>query len=133
VAVAEFSFTNWQFRYPELVQYVPEGMANAYFAEATLYLDNSDRSPVQDVTRRGLILGMIVAHIAKLNAPVNDGETQQLVGRISNAAEGSVSVATAMTVPGTAEWFAQTQPGIAAYQALASTRTFRYFTGGRRW
>lgn len=133
MAVASFDFSGWQFRYPELVPCVPEGMATAYFAEAGLYLDNTDCSPVQDVTTRALILGMITAHIAKLNAPVNDGEQQQLVGRISNASEGSVSVATAMTVPGSAEWFAQTQPGLAAWQALARFRTFRYFTGRRRW
>lgn len=138
MAVATIDWSNWSFRYPDLVPYVTEGLATAYFAEAGLYLDNTDCSPIQNVARRGLILGMIAAHIALLNAPVNDGEAQKLVGRISNASEGSVSVATALTVPGSAEWFAQTQPGFAAWQAMAAYRTFRYFPGPqlhgfRRW
>jgi hypothetical protein len=131
--IVVFSYSQWQFRYPELAAFVPAGMAAAYFAEAGLYVDNSPCGIVTDLGRRALILNMLVAHLAALNAPLNGQPSSPLVGRISNASEGSVSVATALTVPGSAEWFATTKYGLAAWQALAPYRTARYVPGPGAW
>lgn len=135
MGVVTFRYDLWQFQYPELAQ-VPEGTASAYFEEATLFLDNSEFSVVRDVGKRALMLGMLVAHIAKLRYPLNGEAPSTLVGRISNASEGSVSVATDMTVPGSAEWYAQTQYGMSYWAASAPYRTMRYVPGaffGRRF
>ena len=127
--IVVFDYSAWQFRYPQLAIYVPAGMAAEFFAEAGLYLPNTPCSVVCDLGQRALILGMIVAHLALLNVSVDGQPVSTLVGRISNASEGSVSVATALTVPGSAEWFAQTRPGFSAWQAMAPYRTARYFPG----
>jgi hypothetical protein len=129
--VAVLDYTIWSFRYPELRRRVPLGMAQAFFEEAGLYLNNSACSRVRDVGTRAIILGMITAHIAAMRAPLENGdEASPLVGRISNASEGSVSVATVLEgVPGTAAWWTQTKYGLQAWQALAPYRTARYLRG----
>lgn len=126
-----FDYQAWAFRYPEIAQSVPQGMAQALYAEAGLYLFPGDGSLVTDEGQRLLILNMIVAHIALLRTMTRNG----LIGRVTSASEGSVSVSVAaMTVPGSAEWFALTGPGLSAWAALAPFRTARVILGpgGRR-
>lgn len=125
--IVQFDYIVWSMRYSELSGSVPQPLAQAYFDEATLFLNNTPRSPVRDMVARAVILGMLTAHIAQLNAPLNGQASSSLVGRISNASEGSVSVATDMgTQPARAAWLNQTKYGAAAYQAMTP-----YFTGGR--
>lgn len=122
MAIATFNYSVWSARYPELVPFVSADLGTALFAEAGLYLDNSDCSPVPDVTVRGMLLNMLVAHIGKLTQT-------ELVGRVSNASEGSVSVASEMNTPGSAAWFEQTPYGAAFWQATAVLRTMHYVPG----
>lgn len=129
MAVVAFNFVQWATRFPELAATVAQPQATLFFAEAGLYLDNTDCSQVQDVTTRGLILNLITAHIAALSVRAT---TTPVVGRINNAAEGSVSVGTEYQVPGSAAWFAQTPYGASAWQALAGYRTARYVPGPQR-
>lgn len=126
---AVFVYPTWALRFPELASSVGEPLAAMYWAEATDQLDPSASSVVQDVGRRTRILNLLTAHIAKLNAPIGGQEASDLVGRISSASEGSVSVSTELNVPGSASWFAQTRYGIEAWQALAPFRTARYVPG----
>jgi hypothetical protein len=118
MTVFVFDYGAWILRFPEFSAAVSPPLAAAYFAEATLYVSNDDCSRVQDATQRALILNLTTAHIAALNAPVNEGESQSLVGRISNASEGSVSVATELKTPDSAAWWAQTKYGLQAWQAM---------------
>ena len=103
-----------------------------YFAEAGLYLDNTDASPVpynppSDVTRL-MLLNMITAHIAFLRKP----GASPLVGRVSNATEGSVSVATDVgQQSASAQFWLQSPYGFSYWQATASYRTARYVPGPR--
>jgi hypothetical protein len=121
--VATFSFDDWLARYPEFQDVVSKATATAMFAEATLYLAADASSPVADVGQRTVILGMITAHIAALSQ-------RDLVGRISNASEGTVSVQTDMGPPsGSAAWWQQTRSGASAWQALAGLRTMHYLPG----
>jgi hypothetical protein len=126
VPAVVFDDQAWRFRYPELSDSVPAGMAQALFAEAGLYLFPGDGSLVTDEGQRLIILQMIVAHIAQLRSQVGTG----LVGRITSASEGSVSVSVApMSLPGSAEWFGLTAYGITAWGAMAQYRTARYVPG----
>ena len=127
MAVAVFDYALWAARYPEQAAFVAEPLAEAYFLEAELYLNNTDGSVVTDVPVRLLLLNMLVAHIAILNNPERGG----LVGRIETATEGSVTVAVEMAEPGTAAWFMQSTPGAAFWQATVRYRTMRYFVGPR--
>ena len=123
--VAIFDYTIWSARYPELAGEVDAPAASAYFDEAGLYLNNTAASLVADLTRRLTLLNMLTAHIAALNKP----KSSTLVGRISNASEGTVSVQAEYAPPGTAAWFVQTKYGAAFWQATAYLRTMRYVPG----
>ena len=125
-AIATFNFNLWQARYPEFIT-VSEPLANLYFAEAGLYLNNAGAGPVDDASIQLLLLNMITAHIAKLNAKVNGVSSPDVVGRVTNAGEGSVSVTVEVDLaPGSAQWFAQTKYGFAFWQASARFRTANY-------
>ena len=93
--------------------------ASGAFADATLYLDNTDQSVVQDIGQRSSLLNMLVAHLLKI-------ATMQLVGRISGASEGSVSVSTEFHGPGSMWWYNSTIYGASFVQATAKYRTGRY-------
>ena len=130
VGVVTFDYAIWSARYPELAALVSQPQAQAYFYEATLYCDNSPCSPVQDPTQLGVLLGMVTAHIAALNAALNGQPSSPLVGRINSATEGSVSVQAQMdAAPGSAQWFNQTKYGAAFWQATVQYRSMRYVPG----
>lgn len=127
-----FDYAGWAARYPEFSS-VSQATAQAYFNEAQLYMDNTGSSPVADDSvggQRSMLLNMVTAHIAALNSGVNGQAPSSLVGRISNASEGSVSVAAQMDVSaGSAQWFAQTKYGIAFWQATTQFRMMLYAPG----
>jgi hypothetical protein len=125
--VVSFNYPGWAARYPELASWVNATLAAAYFAEAAIYCDNTPCSIVGNLDQRAVLLNMLTAHIAALNAPLNGQPASPLVGRINSATEGSVSVQTAYDVPaGTAQWYAQTKYGAAYWAASAQYRTMRY-------
>jgi hypothetical protein len=130
--VVQFDYDSWTTRYPELAA-VPEALAELYFNEATLYCRNDGSGQVSSSDTQSMLLNMLTAHIAKINIPVNGQPSPDTVGRISNASEGSVSVALEMQYPpGTAQWFAQTKYGAAYWAAAAAYRTMQYFPGPQR-
>ena len=145
--VVTFSFADWSTRYPELAASVFQAQAQLYFNEAGLYCDNTPTSIITDASpggEREILLNMVTAHIAALNAPLNGQPSSPLVGRISAGTQGSVSVQTQMDVaPGSAQWFNQTKYGAAYWAATTKYRTMLYvrgpvpianpFTHRRRW
>lgn len=129
MAVAVFNYAMWAARYPALAPVVDEALATAYFAEAGVYLDNTDCSIVSDVTVRLVYLNMLVAHIALLNGASAAGAAG-LVGRIASATEGSVTINADLNArPGSEQWYAQTQPGLSFWTATAAYRTMQYVPG----
>jgi len=131
--VVAFSYSGWSTRYPELAFSVSQPLAQMYFNEAQLYCDNTPTSSIRDASpggQREMLLNMVTAHIAALNAPLNSQESSPLVGRISNATQGSVSVAAQNDYPpGTVQWFQQTKYGAAFWTATAQYRTMHYVPG----
>lgn len=125
--ISVFVYADWSARYPELSAWTSPQLAAMYFLEAGLYLDNTPTSPVSDIPTRTMLLYMLVAHIASINSPLNGQASSPLVGRISNATEGSVSVHTEMeSFPGSANWFNSSKYGAAFWQATLSYRQARY-------
>lgn len=95
-----------------------------------MYLNNTDNSRVSDVGQRGVLLNMLTAHIAALNSGVNGNAPSGLVGRISSASQGSVSVSADMGPTTNSEaWYQQTKYGAAYWQATAPYRTAIYVPG----
>lgn len=125
--VVVFNYAAWVLAFPEFAG-VTDPVAQRYFNEATLYLNNTPRSVVVDTTRRAALLDLLTAHIAKLYANIAAGN--DLVGRIDSATEGSVSVHAEMPgVTANSAWFMQTPYGAAYWQATAQYRTMRYVPG----
>lgn len=127
-----FDVQAWQTRYPALFTTVGAEGAQACFDQASLFLANDETSPVPDLTRRGLLLGLITAHLAQLGfggaAPGTDQPA--LVGRITSARMGSVAVEADMgPVTASQAWWVQTPYGAAYWAATASLRTARYVPG----
>ena len=104
-----------------------------YFDRATLMFANAGWTGA--LPQAPTLLNLLTAHIAWLNAPrdANDNPSSAgqpaspLVGRISNASEGSVSVQTENDYPpGSAQWFQQTKYGAIYWQMAAQFRTMHY-------
>lgn len=128
-ATASFDYQVFKLRYPEF-NAVPEALVAQYFIEATLFHANNGSGPVCDAPTQLLLLNMVTAHIAQLNAPAAvppQPGSPQMVGAISSASEGSVSVsATNNYPPGSAQWWQQTKYGSSYWTATAAYRTMHY-------
>jgi hypothetical protein len=129
-AVATFDYDAWLALYPEFSN-VTEDQADLSFDLATLFLRNDGTGPVCAVSAQLSLLNMLTAHIAFIGyGDSKSGGATGLVGRISGATEGSVSVQTENQYPpGSAQWFQQTKYGAMFWQATAAFRTFRYRIG----
>lgn len=132
MAIAKFDYNLWVACFPELSQ-VNEAMAGMFFRTAEIMLNNTDTSMVSDATVRLDMLNYIVAHIASLRGyPTKAGKTASpsgVVGRISNATEGSVSVGTTLDLSGdsnSAAFWTQTQYGMIFWKMIAPYRGFKY-------
>lgn len=120
-----FDPTAFKARYPEFAA-VANPALQSCFDEAGFYLSNANNSPVQNVTRRAVLLNMLTAHIAFIGGKLSADGMPRPVGRTSNASEGSVSAGFEYLTPGTHAWFTQSQYGAAFWQATSSLRGFRY-------
>ena len=115
---------------------IDAGVLGRNFTRATLQLNNSCQSLVCDANQRELLLELLVAHITELNNGTNDGNGNinpptGVVGRISSATEGSVSLGNAeYSAPANANqaYYIQTTYGAEFWQATAKYRTMRYIT-----
>ena len=139
MAVVVFNYDQWLTLYPQFTTTVTtEAQGQEYFYQAQMYCSNGTCAPIPYEPTftpprydRAIILNLLTAHIAALFAGYVAGgqlvPPSALVGRISNASEGSVSVATDMgTQPMSAAWYNQTPFGAMAYTTMAPYRTARY-------
>lgn len=131
--IVSFNYANWVALFPQFT-YIGPDQAQQWFNLATTYCRNDGGGPVTDPNMQTTLLNLLTAHIAQLFAPnPNDQSSSNLVGRISNASEGSVSVATENNYPpGSAQWYQQTKFGSAYWEASKPFRTMRYLPGPPR-
>lgn len=136
MAVASFDLEAFRARYPEFAT-VADSTIEAYWDEASLYLNNTNCSRVSNIAMRGLLLNMLTAHLAALFSGVNGNPPSGIVGRVSSATEGSVSIAASMEgVTAASAWFMQTPYGAQFWQATAQYRQMVYRPGSSlppRW
>lgn len=127
MSVVAFNETAFLARYPEFVGTL-SGVLPLYFAEAGLFLNNTDSSTVDDAAIRTLFLWMLTAHLALLNTGYPGQSPQGIVGRIDHATEGTVSVSAVMGPPsGSGAWYQQTRYGAEYWAASSRFRTLRFF------
>jgi hypothetical protein len=121
-----FNYATWSARYPEFATTVTAPSAQEFFNEATLYCDNTGTGPAACNPNLPMFLNMLTAHIAQLNVGSAIQPVNAVVGRISNASEGSVSVAAEYSGERKGrEWYIQTKYGAAYWAATAQYRSFR--------
>jgi hypothetical protein len=131
--VVASNYAAWQSRYPEFAS-VTQATYNGYFAEASIFHRNDGGGPVNDPNVQSVLLSMATAHIAARYAAINGQPASPLVGRISNATEGSVTVQAEMNqaTTGSEDWWRQTKYGADYWAASAPYRTMRYKAPPRR-
>jgi hypothetical protein len=132
-AVVSANYGQWLQKFPEFGR-VTENQYMGYWSDATIFLRNDGTSPVQDPNQQASLLGLITAHLVKLNVGTPDGTASpgtQLVGRVASATQGGVSVSTDLPTVASQAWWAQTQYGLSYYQASAPFRLM-YYRGPRR-
>lgn len=138
VGPVAWDYAWFQRRYPEISEWVSPDMGLGYFEMAESLLDNRDAggtrpycsalrgSPVTDIPTRQRLLGLLTAHIAALFAPLNGVASPTLVGRITSASEGSVSVGVDFPTDPGAAWFGQTKYGAMFWQLTKRYRMMQY-------
>lgn len=137
--IVAFNYAAWLASYPEFTSPggsipVTEAQANNYFALATSMHANDGSGPVTTAGLQSAYLNALTAHFAALLAAPNGGTPSSLVGRISSATEGSVSVTTELSVPPSMSlaFFSQTKYGFIYWQMTAGYRTMQYRVSSNR-
>ena len=132
LGVVTFNFAEFTGLFPEFAGLTSQ-QAQTAFNFATLQLDNSCCSRVQNANVRLSLLYMLTAHLLFLSNGSNDGAGNivpppGIVGHIDSATEGSVSVAASLSsnVGQSQAYYAQTKYGIQYWQATAQFRTALY-------
>lgn len=112
--------------YPKIT--ATDAQLEDYFAMAETFLDNTPCSIITDLKSRKRMLYLLVAHIATLTGTAEAGNN--IVGRISSATEGSVSVSLDFGDMGKNErWYLQTQWGTMYWQLTKQYRSIAYRLG----
>lgn len=112
--------------YPEFVT-VADGVLSTNFTLAELQLANTCRSRVINAAKRETLLNLLTAHITQLRNGTGGNAAGGLVGRVSEAHEGTVGVSADMgTVVYGQAYYMQTQWGAMYWQATAMYRTAVY-------
>jgi uncharacterized protein DUF4054 len=133
-SVVVFNYPAWLVAYPAFGN-VPIGQAQEFFNRACTLCDNTATSPIPNSAPtflRTLMLNAATAHFAYLFTPDAAGNVRP-VGRMSAAAEGSVSLSLDYVTPqtATAAFWNQTQYGAYFWAASLPYRSFRYIPGIR--
>ncbi len=119
MGVVTLDVAEWKLKYPQYNALTDSQVEDLFFA-ATTYLENTPQSVITDEDKRKYFLYLLMAHIAYLfyaDANGNGGVTG-MVGRLSSASEGSVSVgSTISNAPFNAEFFLQSPYGFTFWQA----------------
>ena len=130
-----FDYQAWVQQFPAFAN-VNETQAQSYFDYAGLYFANCGWTAA--LKQAPMLLNLLTAHIAWLWAP-RDGNGSpsstgtypppSVVGRVSSAGEGSVSVSAEYQGNAgspSAQWYNQTQWGAAYWTATLRLRSARY-------
>ncbi len=118
--------------FPQFASLTSTQLTTMILPLAEQYCRNDGGGPVSTAATQTNLLNLAVAHIAALFYGVNGQSPSALVGRITSASEGSVSVSTDFPMTANSAWFMQTPFGAAFWQAMAPYRTMRYIPGRRR-
>ena len=114
-----FNPTEFKLAYPSFEKYTDEQLNFMFDMVENDILDNTVSTCIPLKTRKKFFY-LLVAHMAELQSRIDDGNSG-LVGRISSASEGSVSISSDYLSSPTAlaQWLNQTPYG-ATYYAMSA-------------
>lgn len=127
-----FNYATWSQLFPQFSNLIESQVTVVILPLAQQYCRNDGGGPVSTAASQTNLLNLMVAHVAQLLFGSTLQPLSPLVGRISGATEGSVSVQTDMPQSPNAAWFNQTPYGAAFWQASLPYRTMRYLPGPQR-
>lgn len=130
--IVTFDYAAFIAIYPQFASLSEPQVVQGALPVAELYCRNDGSGPVSTADTQTTLLNLMVAHICQIMYGANGQGPAGIVGRISNATEGSVSVAAEFPMTPSNAWFMQTPFGAAFWQATAAYRTMRYMPGPRR-
>lgn len=130
MAIVAFNAATFRAMYPEFSN-VADPLLPFLFDQSTDYLDNTEYSLVVEAAKRERLLYMLMAHIAYVRFGDSKGNGGSgLVGRISSASEGSVSVSADVgPVEFRYAWYTQSPYGMDYWQATKVYRMANYYPG----
>ena len=130
-SVANFNYELWQAQFREFTN-ISQVQAQGFWNEACLLHNNTGSGPVADPNMQASLLNLLTAHIAFLRvgtATNPSAASQGMVGRVSSANQGSVSLSTDLPSLGpNAAWLSQSPYGLQYYHAMAPFRTMHYLS-----
>lgn len=130
MAIVVLDIPKFRAMFPEFSN-VTDAQLPYLFDQATDYLNNSECSLVEDVVKRERLLYLLMAHLAYMRyGDANGNGGTGLVGRLSSATEGSVSVSSeAGQVEFRYMWYTQSPYGMDYWQATKVYRMANYYPG----
>lgn len=125
--IVTFDLAQWRLLFPEFSNVTDAQINGPVWTMAQAYCRNDGGSPVCDVLVQTELLNLMVAHIAQLLYGSTTQPASGLVGPITSATEGSVSVTTGLVVNTSNQWFLQTKYGQLFWQLALPYRLARYW------
>jgi hypothetical protein len=129
-AVAVYVDADFRTAYPAFAINPTTPTLLANFSIAGAYWRNDGTSPVSDQTLQTNLMYMLTAHLTQLSSGVDGNDPSGIVGRVSSATQGSVTVATEYEANPNAAWFIQTPYGANFWQATAAYRAVAAYRPG---
>lgn len=121
--VVEFNVNKFRSLYPTLKS--TDDQLNWYFVESAMLLNNTSKSCVKSLAEREVLLFLLVAHMAVLQQRI-EGDNE-VVGRVSSASQGSVSVTLDNGQTTLSDkWYQQTPYGSKYWALTSKYRSFLY-------
>ncbi|HHE5697833.1 TPA: DUF4054 domain-containing protein [Citrobacter amalonaticus] len=130
MAIVVLDIPKFRAMFPELSN-VTDAQLPYLFDQSNDYLNNSECSLVEDAVKRERLLYLLMAHLAYMRyGDANGNGGTGLVGRLSSATEGSVSVSSeAGQVEFRYMWYTQSPYGMDYWQATKVYRMANYYPG----
>jgi hypothetical protein len=142
---AVFSYADFIAQFPEFDAVDEATISGWYTVAGATICRNDGLGPVSNAATQAVLMMFATAHLIQLFASQVNGQpntespsavpSPNIVGRVSSATEGSVTVQTEMAVPPSAAaafWY-QTKYGLLWWTMTAPYRTMRYIPGPQRY
>ncbi len=121
-----FVYSDWAALFPQFSNLSELQVEGPVLTLAQQYCRNDGGGPVCNPATQTQLLYLMVAHVAQLLYGSTTQPISQLVGRVSSASEGTVSVTADFPTTPSNAWFLQTTYGAAYWQLALSFRLARY-------